>query len=75
MKIHQLIKKFGLHMIFEIIDNKFRRMFYGTVSDLNKDIWGLLTNLDVIEINPFLAEVSESKFIPAIQVIVSTVSE
>ena len=72
MYIKQLLKHINPHTLIEIVDVRFRRIYYGNLHGIDKCTLELLTSLRTLEINPFLAETNVGVFEPAVQVIVGT---
>lgn len=68
MKIFTQLKLINPTALVEIVDNKNRRLFYGTKPEIDRMIKKLLKELDVAEINPFVAEIEHGIGEPAIQI-------
>lgn len=65
MKINAILSQFNPHTIIEIIDNSNVRLAYDYANKIDRSI---LVNKSVLEINPFLAELSAGELHPAIQI-------
>lgn len=68
MYVKELLKHINPHILIEIVDSDFRRIYYGTMHGIEKHTWEFLTALKTAEINPFLAEVDKGVFEPAVQI-------
>lgn len=71
MKLNAVMKQLNPHSIVEIIDNGNTRIFYG-YAGIFKSGWPF-NNKNVAEINPFLAEVGDNEFEPAVQIRISEI--
>ena len=70
MKIHQLLKKINSANLIEVVDEKYRRLYYGRAKEMSTDEWKFLTSWIVLGINSFLAEIGLNNFETCMQIIV-----
>ena len=70
MKIHQLLKKINATNLIEVVDEDYRRIYYGRAKEVNAEEWKFLTSWIVLGLNSFLAEIGLNSFETCIQIII-----
>ncbi|WP_281512167.1 hypothetical protein [Mammaliicoccus vitulinus] len=68
MKLKYFLKSINPNCLIEIVDADNKRLYYDPLTAVQDLDTKVLTNKEVSEVNPFIAEVDDGLFQPAIQI-------